>query len=280
VTSSHTIGNYKINVVLDTPAPPRDVSAIFESVPAEAWDQYRSFALDSNGMWITAYRGHLIRNISGEGPIILVDTGMGDVVSDVTGEVGQLRENLSALGVQPDDIDIVVTTHCHGDHIGWNVMYDDDTPRLTFPNATHWIASRDWEFYSKPENANPAFDKSVKPLEELGALKLVDGVEQLAPGIATLPMNGHTPGHQCVLVESGGKTGVLTGDLFHNVAQITEQTWCPVFDWNTQMSTQSRRSLLTLASTQDWIVFSGHLETGQSIGNVVLDGGKASWNPL
>jgi glyoxylase-like metal-dependent hydrolase (beta-lactamase superfamily II) len=280
MTSSYTLGDYKIDVVLDVPAPPRDVSVVFESVPAEAWDPYRSFALDSNGMWITAYRGHLIRNVNGEGPVILVDTGMGDVVSEVTGEVGKLRENLGALGVQLEDIDIVVTTHCHGDHIGWNVLYDGDTPRLTFPNATHWIAALDWEFYSKPENANPAFDKSVKPLEALGALKLIGGVEQLAPGIATLPMNGHTPGHQCVLIESGGVTGVVTGDLFHNVAQITEQAWCPIFDWNTSMSTQSRRSLLTLASTQDWIVFSGHLETGQSIGNVVLEGGKSSWKPL
>ncbi|MEE8045756.1 MAG: MBL fold metallo-hydrolase [Dehalococcoidia bacterium] len=280
MTSSYTIGDYKIDVILDTPAPPRDVSMVFESVPAEAWDPYRSFALDSDGMWVTAYRGHLIRPTNGEGPVILVDTGMGEVVSEVTGEVGQLRENLAALGVQPEDVDIVVATHCHGDHIGWNVMYDGDTPRLTFPNATYWIASRDWEFYSKPENANDAFDVSVKPLEALGALKLIEGAEQLAPGIATLPMNGHTPGHQCVLIESGGQTGVMTGDLFHNVAQITEQSWCPIFDWNTSMSTQSRQNLLTMASAQDWIVFTGHLETGQSIGNVVMEGGKAVWKPV
>jgi glyoxylase-like metal-dependent hydrolase (beta-lactamase superfamily II) len=280
MTSSYTIGDYEVSIILDTPAPLQDVSTVFESITPEQWDPYRSFALNSDGKWITAARGHLIRGTNGEGPVILVDTGMGDVVSDVTGEVGKLRENLAALGVQVEDIDIVVTTHCHFDHIGWNVLYDGDTPRLTFPNATYWIASRDWEFWTKPENANEAFDKSVKPLDALGALKLIDGVEPLAPGIATLPTNGHTPGHQCVLIESGGATGVVTGDLFHNRAQITEQTWCPTFDWNTAMSTQSRKSLLSLASSQEWVVFSGHLETGQSIGHVVSEGGKASWQPL
>lgn len=282
MTTSLTIGDYEITAVLDTPAPPRDPSVVFESVPAEAWDPYRSFALDSDGMWAPDFRSHLIRATNGEGPVILIDAGMGDVVHEHTGEKGKLLENLAALRVQPADIDIIVTTHCHGDHIGWNVNYADgkDSPSLTFPNATHWIASRDWEFYSKPENSNDAFEKSVKPLEALGALKLIDGVEQLAPGVATLPMNGHTPGHQCVLIESGGQTGVVIGDLFHSVAQVTEQSWCPVFDWNTTMSTQSRRSLLTIASTQDWIVFTGHLATGTSIGNVVSEGGKSVWKPL
>ena len=280
MTTSLTIGDYEITAVLDSLEPPRDVSIVFDSVPAEAWDPYRSFALNSDGMWIIPFRGHLIRATNGEGPVILVDTGMGEVVSDVTGEVGHLRENLAALGVRPQDVDIVVTTHCHFDHVGWNVMYDGDTPRLTFSNATHWIASRDWEFYSKPENANPAFDKSVKPLEALGALKLVNSIEQLAPGVSTLPTNGHTPGHQCLLIESGGEVGVITGDLFHNVAQVTEQSWCPVFDWDTEMSTASRRSLLNRAMTENWTVFSGHLPTGSSIGNVVAEGDKSVWHAI
>ncbi len=283
MSTSFVIGDYEITAVLDGPSLPRDPGMIFTTVPAEAWDPYRAIALNPEGKWAPDWRGHLIRatnGAKGDTPIILVDAGMGDVVHEHTGEKGKLLDNLAALGVQPEDIDIVVTTHCHGDHIGWNVSYDGDIPSLTFPNATHWIASRDWEHYSKSENQNPAFDKSVKPLEALGALKLIGGVEQIAPGISTLPTNGHTPGHQCVLINSGGKTGVITGDLFHSVAQVTEQNWCPTFDWNATMSTQSRRSLLTLASTQEWIVFTGHLATGSSIGNVVSEGGKSIWKAL
>jgi glyoxylase-like metal-dependent hydrolase (beta-lactamase superfamily II) len=280
MTTSLTIGDYEITAVLDGPSTARDPGTIFATVTPEQWDPYRSIALNKDGKWEPDWRAHLIRATNGEGPVILVDAGMGDVIHEHTGKSGQLLDNLAVLGVQPENIDIAVTTHTHGDHIGWNVAYDGDTPRLTFPNATHWIASRDWDHYSKPENDNPPFDKSVKPLEPLGALKLIGGVEQLAPGISTLPMNGHTPGHQCVLIESGGKTAVITGDLFHSVAQVTEQSWCPVFDWNTTMSTQSRRSLLTIASSQGWIVFTGHLATGSSIGTVVSEGGKSVWKPV
>ena len=282
MTTSLVIGDYEIATVLDSPAPLRDPAIIFPSVPPAAWDPYRSFALDPDGKWPLDWRGHLIRATYGEGPVILVDAGMGADVNEHTGEPGQLLHNLAVLGVEPGDIDVLVTTHCHGDHVGWNVAYQvgGDTPSLTFPNATHWIASRDWEHYLKPENANPAFDKSVKPLEALGALKLIEGVEQIAPGVATLPTNGHTPGHQCVLIESGGQTAVITGDLFHSVAQVTEQDWCPIFDVDTAMSTHSRRSLLSRAMAEEWIVFSGHLPTGTSIGRVVSVGEKTAWQPI
>ena len=280
MSTSFTIGDYEINTVFDNPSLPRDPGTIFTDVPPEAWNPYRSIALTPEGKWHPDWRGHLIRSTSGEGPVILVDTGMGDLVNEITGESGHLLKNLTALGVQPEDVEVIVTTHCHGDHIGWNVTWDGDTPSLTFPNATHWIAERDWEHYSQAENKNSAFDKSVKPLMDLGALKLIHGVEQIAPGISTLPTNGHTPGHQCVLIESGGMTGVITGDLFHSVAQVTEQTWCPTFDWNTAMSTKSRKSLLMLASIQEWVVFTGHLVTGSSIGQVVNEGGKSTWKAL
>ncbi|MDP6668136.1 MAG: MBL fold metallo-hydrolase [Dehalococcoidia bacterium] len=277
-----TIGDIEVIPVLDLQAPSRDPGAIFTTVPAEAWNPYRSFALDSNGKWITEFRSHLVRATNGEGPVVLIDTAMGPEVQEHTGEPGQLLNNLAALGVQPGGIDAVVITHCHGDHIGWNIQYDDggENPSLTFPNATYWIASRDWEHHTNPENPNPAFDQSVKPLEALGALRLVEGIEQIAPGVSTLPMNGHTPGHQCVLIQSGDETGVIIGDLFHNVAQVTEQTWCPTFDWNTDMSTHARRSLLTMAATDKWTVFAGHLPDPINVGKVVSEGGKSSWEAL
>ena len=109
---------------------------------------------------------------------------------------------------------------------------------------------------------------------------MVDGAETIAPGISTLPMNGHTPGHQNVLIKSKNSTGVIIGDLFHNVAQVTEQTWCPVFDWNTEMSTECRRDLLSRAMNEKWVVFAGHLPNGSSIGRVVEQNGLHHWQPV
>ena len=77
MTTSLVIGDYEIATVLDSPAPLRDPAIIFPSVPPAAWDPYRSFALDPDGKWPLDWRGHLIRATYGEGPVILVDAGMG-----------------------------------------------------------------------------------------------------------------------------------------------------------------------------------------------------------
>jgi len=279
MSTSLSIGGFNITTVQDHQGMDRNPTEVYSEVPAAAWDPYRSFALDPDGFYRSQWRGHLIQSANG-GPTILVDTGMGPGPHEHTRKPGELIDSLNALGMSPEEVEVVVITHTHGDHIGWNVLYEDDVPRATFPNARYVVARADWDHYSKPENANDAFDQQVRPLEALGVLDLVDGVHQLRSGISTLPTNGHTPGHQCVLVESGGETGVITGDLFHNVAQISEPDWCPVFDWNTTHSARSRRNLLDRAERENWTVFSGHLGIDKSIGKVVRTGEKASWSAL
>lgn len=279
MSTSLNIGEFEITTVQDHVGADRNPTEIYSQVPASAWDPYRDFALDPDGFYRSQWRGHLIRS-SGGGSSVLMDTGMGPGPHEHTGKPGELIDSLGALGVSPEEIDIVVITHTHGDHIGWNVSYDGTTPKATFPNARYLIARADWDHYSKSENSNEAFEHSVRPLEALGSLELVEGVHEILPGVSTLPTNGHTPGHQCVLVESGGETGVVTGDLFHNVAQISEQDWCPVFDWDTTISTRSRRELLGRAEKENWTVFSGHLGIDKSIGKVVREGGTTSWQAL
>ncbi len=280
MSTEQKIGEYLISIVDDHPGASRDIEVVYPDVRANEWDSYRSIALSSSGKFQSQWRGHLISRSDGSGPKILVDTGMGPGPHEHTGRHGELLENLSELNVTADDIDVVVTTHCHGDHIGWNVTWDGQTPTATFPNATYYVAANDWRYYSNPENGNEAFDRSVAPLEDLGVLQLAVGEVEIAPGVTTLPTNGHTPGHQCVKIESGGEIGVITGDLFHNVAQVSEQHWCPSFDWRTDLSTASRRWLMWRAQSEGWTVFSGHLPTGSSIGRIVQGEGKPGWEPV
>ena len=275
------IGDYEISVVDDHIGVERHPGDVFVDVSPEEWDPHRHYALNEDGLWISQWRSHLIRRTDGTGENVLVDTGMGPGPYDHGAEHGALMENLANLNV--DDIDNVVITHCHGDHIGWNMHQPADptaesTP--TFANAKYHVAERDWDFYTRPENAVEAFDHQVKPLKAAGVLKLIPGEHEIMEGVKIVPTNGHTPGHQCVFVKSHGQTAVITGDLFHNVAQIAEQHWCPVFDWRTDLSTASRRWLLWRAMAEDWIVVSGHLSTGMSMGKVTEKDGRPTWNPV
>ena len=107
MAKSQTIGKYEITTVIDTLPPPRDPGLVFQSIPADAWDPYRSFALDADGMWVTEFKSHLIRSTNNDGPIILVDSGSGPTDDGQ----GKLLDNLNDLGVQANDVDVVVTTH-------------------------------------------------------------------------------------------------------------------------------------------------------------------------
>lgn len=274
------IGEYTVSTIDDHIGTPRDPGAVYPDVAESEWEPYRSIALNSEGEFQAQWRSHLVRRTDGTGPKILVDTGMGPGPYEHTGRKGELLENLAAHGVSREEIDAVVITHCHGDHISWNITWDGDRPALTFPSASYYIAANDWGHYSKPDNPNEAFDRNVRPLEELDALQLVTGELEIAPGVTTLPTNGHTPGHQCVRVESLGQVGVITGDLFHNVAQVSEQHWCPTFDWRTDLSTASRKWLMWRAQVEGWIVFSGHLPKGSSIGRIVQREGKPEWQAV
>ena len=274
------VGDYEISVVDDHIGFKRNPADVFVDVSSAEWDPHRNYALTPDGHWEAQWRGHLIRRADGAGENVLVDTGAGPGPYEHGPPQGDLLTNLAALGVEPSDISNVVTTHSHWDHIGWNLQTDGGSATTTFPNATYHVAKNDWDFYTDPANANDEFNAYVAPLESTGQLKLVLGGLQLMEGVSLLPTNGHTPGHQCVLVQSGGETAVLTGDLFHNVAQIREQHWCPVFDWRQDLSTASRRWLLWRALSENWTVVSGHLPTGMSMGKVVDQDGKPTWVPV
>ena len=274
------VGDYEISVVDDHIGLRRNPADVFVDVSSAEWDPHRHYALAPEGYWEAQWRGHFIRSSDGSGENVLVDTGAGPGPYEHGPPQGDLLKNLGALGVSAEDVDNVVTTHCHWDHIGWNISGEGSQARTTFPNAKYHVARNDWTYYRDPTNPNDEFNAYVAPLEGTGQLKLVSGGFELMDGVTLLPTNGHTPGHQCVLVQSGGETAVLTGDLFHNVAQIREQHWCPVFDWRTDLSTASRRWLLWRAQSEGWTVVSGHLPTGMSIGKVVEEDGKPTWEAV
>ncbi|MBP05974.1 MAG: hypothetical protein CL728_04410 [Chloroflexi bacterium] len=270
------IGKFKINLVNDLIGVKRDPSHVYPNVTKGDWYKYKSFAQNSDGTIQSTWRGYLLES---EGKNILIDTGMGPGPYDHTDKTGELLSNLLKLGKKPEDIDFVFITHTHGDHIGWNITWKDNSPNLTFPNAKYLVSKYDFDFYT--ENPNEDFEKQIYPLRELGALELIEGRTEIIKDVFSLPANGHTPGHQCLCLETqDDEKIILTGDLFHNEAQINEQFWCPIFDWNTMMSTISRVGLLNSAYKNQWIVCTGHLSDEKAIGRIKSNNDGFYWQPI
>ena len=198
---------------------------------------------------------------------ILVDTGAGrdePMLLERYGDAcGRLVENLRGLGLEPTDVDTVVVSHAHGDHVGGATAPRGDGHAPTFPNARYWIWRGEWEYWTTPEvmSQRPYLERKLPPLAEHGVLELVDSELEVAPGVRLIAAPGHTPGHVCVALTSGAEMAVYTGDLLHHPAQFDHPEWSPAFDLLPEMSAASRRRILDQARRERALLLTAHLPT-------------------
>ena len=205
---------------------------------------------------------------------ILIDTGFG--VQPARAEVGQLANSLRQVGVSANDIDTVVISHPHGDHIGGATVGSGEAAQPAYPAARYWLGQADWDFFSPPEmlQQRGLVDK-LTPLANARQLDLADGEQEIAPGVRLLPLPGHTPGHMGVAFTTGREMAVYVGDLVHHPLQIEHPEWSPIFDSLPALSRQTRRELVERARREHALVLSYHLPF-PGIGHV----GAAGWEPL
>ncbi len=211
---------------------------------------------------------------------ILVDTGVGNdrtnaslTFWDKLGDT-QLMAELARAGVTPEDIDHVLFTHLHIDHIGWNTRLEDGEWVPTFPNATYLMPGADND--SMKGRGVASYDESIAPIVASGQAEFVDADIDLGPGISLIATPGHTPGHVSVLLESGDDGAVLTGDAIHSTAQCQHPDWQFKFDWNGEIAVASRRKLLEMCVERNLTVMGTHFVL-PSIGRVVADGDVFRW---
>ncbi|MBV9578347.1 MAG: MBL fold metallo-hydrolase [Chloroflexi bacterium] len=189
---------------------------------------------------------------------ILVDTGFGPRPDRP--EVGLLGQSLADVGVSAADIDTVVISHAHGDHIGGAASGSGEAASPAFAAARYWLGQADWDYFSQPERAaQMGLTDKLLPLHGAERLDLAGGEQEIAPGVRLLPLPGHTPGHMGVAFTSGQETAVYVGDLVHHPLQIEHPEWSPVFDALPPLSRETRRALIERARREHSLVLSYHL---------------------
>lgn len=199
---------------------------------------------------------------------IVLDTGTGRdepaMLERYGGGCGLLTDNLRALGVAPADVDTVILSHAHGDHVGGaTVRSGAGAPMPTFPNARYWIWKGEWEHWTTPQalSERPFLERKLLPLQAHGQLELPDSELEVAPGVRLIAAPGHTPGHVCVALTSGREIAIYTGDLLHHPTQFDHPDWSPAFDLLPELSAASRQRILERAAREGAVLLTAHLPT-------------------
>ena len=181
---------------------------------------------------------------------------------------------LAASGVGVEDVDYVLCTHLHVDHVGWNTQLLDGRWVPTFPNARYILPEADDAEFAGSDFAH--YTESVLPVIETAQAEFVQAGHKLGEEISLVPTPGHTAGHVSIAIKSGGREAVITGDALHSTAQCACPHWHFKFDSDPEQAVRSRRTLLELAAEADMRVLGSHF-TLPSIGRVRASGDAFDW---
>lgn len=211
---------------------------------------------------------------------LIVDTCIGNdkVRESLRGVALQTAflEDLAAAGFARDAVDVVLCTHLHFDHVGWNTMKAGGKWVPTFPNARYLIGKREYEHWATAEGASileqsEVLSDSVRPVFEAGLATLVETDHRVSPEIRLIPTPGHTPGHVSVMIESEGQVAVITGDMIHHPCQIAHPHWGTLVDSDSQASGLTRKRMLQNWADQPVLVIGTHF-AAPTAGHVRRDG--------
>jgi glyoxylase-like metal-dependent hydrolase (beta-lactamase superfamily II) len=185
-------------------------------------------------------------------------------------------ENLAAAGVDREAVDVVLCTHLHVDHVGWNTMKVGDAWRPTFPNARYLInqAEHDhWRAHAHEGEVAAILRQSIDPIAEAGLLELIDARRGygICDEVKLAPTPGHSPGHVSVRITSKGETALITGDAIHHPCQMARPDWGSVSDWDRGQAERTRRELLSGCEAHGSLLIGSHF-AGDPTGRVCRDG--------
>ncbi|HTN55295.1 MAG TPA: MBL fold metallo-hydrolase [Microbacterium sp.] len=268
-----TVGDVTITRVEEMHGPILTPEQFFPSIPASIWEEHRSGLtpdhLDDEGEMVqVAMQPWLVRS---GGKNILIDTGVGSHKSrPAVGAWDHLDLDfvaaLARAGAAPEDIDIVVNTHLHVDHVGWNTTWRDGQWVPTFPNAVYLMPEEDFVYWNPATNPRVAggvnenvYEDSVMPVHRAGQVQLWKGSHRIDDALELHAAPGHTPGSSIVRMDSGGRTVIFAGDLLHSPIQVYAPLHNSCFCEDPQQALDTRHAILSVAAETGALVLPAHI---------------------
>jgi glyoxylase-like metal-dependent hydrolase (beta-lactamase superfamily II) len=276
-----TLGDFELSIFSDGTYP-LDGGAFFGVIPKVMWS--RKVESDNRNYVTAGLNSLLIRT---DKQTVLVETGMGNKLSDrmvkFYGQPAKLIENLGAAGIGPEDIDIVINTHLHFDHCGWNTIRDKSGKIVpTFPRAKYYAPEGEWQYARHPSERDVIsyLSDNYDPLVAGGQMTLLKGGEEIVPGISVQTFPGHTASMLGVIVNGSGferarlqaaapdttqenralapeATACYISDLIPTTAHI-DISWGMAFDLYPLETIESRKRYYAQAIPEKWLTVFTH----------------------
>ena len=250
----HRLGDIVIERIVESICTGFDPLSFFPESTPEDWAQHREWmephALDPvSGNLVLPIQAFLVRT---RHHTILVDTCVGDHKSRPHRPFWHLQQfntflpRLAAAGVKPEDVDYVMCTHLHGDHVGWNTQLRDGRWVPTFPKAKYVFAQKEWDSWEQLHARQPQQQliDSVLPIMEARQAQLVSSDFALDDEVWLEPTSGHTLGHVSIRLASKDAQAVVTGDCIHSPVQCLKPEWIMRADVDPALAKTTRRSFL------------------------------------
>ncbi|MDE3095028.1 MAG: MBL fold metallo-hydrolase [Chloroflexota bacterium] len=271
------VGDVEITAILDASLS-FPATAVFPATTKEQWDAYPAYVSGERHTLAVPMTSFLVR---AGGKAILIDTGMGAKDRQYFPN-GRLPDALAEAGVRPDDIDVVVVTHIHIDHVGGHTTKQGDAWVPAFPTSKHVFARKEWDYWIAPEVAyapgNEYVVDCVLPLKDAVDIELVSSEHRVTDEITMLPTPGHTPAHTSYLISSAGESAVILGDVAHTPVQVTEG-WSGIFDVDPVMAAETRDALMRRIADEQHLLVAGHFPF-PGFGRIVQIDGRRYWRGL
>jgi glyoxylase-like metal-dependent hydrolase (beta-lactamase superfamily II) len=201
-----------------------------------------------------------------QGKTVLIETGVGEKerpLSQTRRPDGSLLDELERVGVAPGDVDVVINTHLHADHCGWNTRHGADGAWVaTFPRARYLVQRAEWEAAINPNERTRAtyLAENMRPLEASGQLDLIDGEHGVTDEITVIPTFGHSMGHASVVITSGGESAVYIGDMIQHPVQLERAAWVSSFDIYPLEAMETKKRIVQRAIDEQQLVIAVHAD--------------------